>query len=302
MKQIKRKLHSNAGASVILALALVLVCVMVSSVIVAAAASGVARNEAELKNQKAYFAVTSAAQYIADNLNPTGTDRFCGAHIKHVQPCNRYKNYSKTTVQVGSETRNVYAIPTPYSTLQGDALTSDILQFFLYLNSAEEDIFCPVPGSVPNSEEWKVLEDGGVTAFSGIFKDILKAAATHVYKEKSEYSTVFTISVQLEDRIPKVKCTFKMNTDYQVDITVECNDGSSTYSMIVEMPAYSPTEDPSGYVTTEECKHIIFYEYCNSVGNVAYSPLVEWEPTFRHEVEHTTTTVTWGTPVIVKGN
>ena len=100
MKQIKKKLHSNAGASIMLALALTLICLMVSSVIVAAAASGVNRNKVELEKQQEYLAITSAAQYIAENLVLASDDKFCAVNLLHEKPCNQYSNYMSLHCQM----------------------------------------------------------------------------------------------------------------------------------------------------------------------------------------------------------
>lgn len=313
MKQIKRKLHSNAGASIILALTLLLICVMVSSVIVAAAASGASRNnENELKRQQEYLAITSAAQYIADNLNSSGNDRFCGVQKRQENPCNKYKSYDRINVPVNGTSVSAYAIPTPYSAPEGEELNAvEVLQFYLC-----GDNFCTT------QLKKEVLTDGGITAFAGIFGDIMKEAATAIYTEDFtkltpvgevagvtiwKYVKGFTLSVKnldntWDNRIPEVKCTFKMDAEYQVKILVESNaeeSEASEYFLIVEMPAFSPSMDPSGWKTTESCKHQCFYEYLDADGNTQFS--TEKEYTFTHEVNHSTTTVTWGTPTISKG-
>ena len=148
MKQIKKKLHSNTGASIMLALALTLICLMVSSVIVAAAASGAYRKQEEIKSQQAYLAITSAAQYIAENLNTSSDYKFCGVHYSGETACNRYRNYVPENVEVGGATRNVYRIPTPYTYVTALA-GIDVLDFYLVNDG---DIFRN------NLSEKKVLE------------------------------------------------------------------------------------------------------------------------------------------------
>lgn len=295
MKQIKKKLHSNAGASIILALALMLICVMVSSVIVAAAASGVNRNETELKKQQQYLAITSAAQYIAEELNKTGSDKFCGVNLVHEKACSRYKNYAQQVVRVGENDLKVYAIPTPYASLVGGGLELvDIMQFYLHVpDTATEPIFCDVPSKKI------VLDESGETSFSGTFSGIMKEAATKVYTgAEVPYSREFTIEVD-DTRISEVKCIFEMDENYHVSVLVKSEDGGSEYSMIVDLPVAGHIENPTGYQETEECEHYCFYEYTDLYGNVQVTP--PGLSTFKQQVDNTTTTITWGTPVISKG-
>jgi len=311
MNQIKKKLQSNAGASIILAMTLLLICVMVSSVIVAAAASGASRNnENELRKQQEYLAITSAAQYIADNLNPSGNNTFCGVQLRQENPCNKYKSYDRMNVQVDGTYVSAYAIPTPYSSPEGAELnTVEVLRFYLCENTENtEETFC-------NTQLKKdALVEGNATAFAGIFGEMMQEAATAIYTwdetnvaHSRDFSKEFTMSVEDEEhirdnRIPEVKCTFKMDAEYQVKILVESNveeSEASEYFLIVEMPAFSPSEDPSGWKTTKSCKHQCFYEYLDAEGNTQFS--TEKEYTFTHEVNHSTTTVTWGTPTISKG-
>lgn len=297
MNQIKKKLHSNKGASIMLALALMLICVMVSSVIVAAAASGVARNKVETEKQQAYLAVTSAAQYIAEDLKASASSTdftFCGELAKDVRPCSKYKNYTQTEVWVGGVKKDAYEIPTPYAIPRGDGHpgTLDILQF--YLAKESENIFCP------ESETKQVSTSG--TKFSGDFKNLMREAAETVYLAdnlaNAKYtSNEFTIHVD-DSRIPDVKGIFEMDCDYNVKITLKCDGGDSGYSMTIELPVLSILENPYGSATQLECTHKCYYEYCNDAGNVDVGTR---DITFKHEVNNTTITVTWGTPVIHKG-
>ena len=289
MKQIKKKLHSNTGASIMLALALTLICLMVSSVIVAAAASGAYRNQQELKSQQEYLAITSAAQYIAENLNTSRDFVFCGVHYNGEKVCNRYKsnyeNNNRENIQINGENRSVFVIPTPTPYVAALAGV-EVLDFYLVDG---ENIF-----HAARAED-KV---GTGTSFSGIFKDMMNEAVESVYVEAKEYSKEFNVSVT-DDRIPDVKCTFKMDMDYQVEIIVGSASGNSQYTLSVDLPAFSPIENPTGVKSNVECKHHCIYEYIDNVGNVAIKE--DTELTFSHEVNNSTTTVTWGSPVINRG-
>ena len=88
MAQIKEKLNSNSGASMMLALALMLVCVFVSSIILTAAASGASRNEERNAQQREYLAVSSAAEFLQENLKNAGT--LAGHTTIKAYQCNVY--------------------------------------------------------------------------------------------------------------------------------------------------------------------------------------------------------------------
>lgn len=326
MNQIKKKLHSNAGASVILALALTLICIMVASVIIAAAASGAGRNATEKGRQQTYLAVTSAAQYIADNLNSANDFKFCGVNLSGVKPCNKYKSYETSDSEMiaysAGGNRWAYAIPTPYASLpEGNLADRHVLQFYLDIAPSSGDRksfpFCastdPAVGrkimkQVPEGQgelEGKVVGDvlyvpeGSATGFSGIFKEIMEKAAESVYRNNIAYSTAFTVRVPSDDRIPDVQCTFNMDLNYKVTVDIAGDPTVSEYAVTVELPATGHVVNPAGWNSTEECEHNYFYDYYEeSTGNVKVT--APTATTFTYEVDNETITVTWGTPVIRK--
>lgn len=303
MNQMKKKLHSNSGASMILALALMLICVMVSSVIIVAAASGIDRNKEKLKQQQEYLAVTSAAKYVAENMNATGADRFTGVTLKNEKPCYKYKNYRlESNLRVNGTDVDAYAIPSQHVVVEGNEpdLVS-VEQIYMYVKETnpatpEVDIFCP------KQPEKKVVE--ATTEFSGTFAELMKSATEEVFAHGLSYTNVFTIKVE-DERIPDVKCKFTMDTDYNVSVVVrsvtvvEGVEEESEYYMVLRMYANSPSVNASGYKTTETCIHNCFYEYCDVVGNIQTSAIRAY--TFTHEVDNPTTTITWDKPIITKG-
>lgn len=297
MNNIKKKLHSNSGASMILALALMLICIMVSSVIIVAAASGIDRNKEKQKRQQEYLAVTSAAKYIAENLNQTGSDSFSGVMLKNEKPCNQYKNYRvESNIRVGTKDVDAYAIPSQHVSIEANQpdLVS-VEQIYLYVketnpSTPDVNIFCPKQATK------EVIEE--TTSFSGTLKELMRSAAEEVFLHDLSYSNEFTIEVG-DDRIPDVKCKFSMDTDYNVTVVVQSVDVESEYYMLVHMYAYSIDINPAGWKTLETCTHNCFYEYCDLVGNIQTSEIKPY--TLKHEVGNPTTTVTWKKPVITKG-
>jgi hypothetical protein len=89
-----------------------------------------------------------------------------------------------------------------------------------------------------------------------------------------------------------------MDMDYQVEIIVGSASGDSQYTLSVDLPAFTPIENPSGVSTTKTCNHHCVYEYINDVGNVEVKKDTLG---FSHEVSNSTTTVNWGAPVINRG-
>lgn len=291
MKQIRKKLNSNAGASMILALVLVLICAMVSSVIVVAAASGVSRNQARLKKQQEYLAVTSAAHFIAENLNPSEGSILCGVILTNEKPCTKYKNYNiPFQIDVNGVLVSSYAIPVPSASIPGVDNTMVLEQFYLVAEDlVGTNAFCEaVPMAV-------IKEDA--TEFSGPFATLMKKAASDVFKNNVAFSESFTMDVG-DERLPKVKCTFTMERDYSVAIIIHSEDAVSDYSMTVRMDANQSTNSIEGEV---ECtnEHRYFYEYSDMVGNIHTSEIGYIK--FKHTVDNSVTEVTWESPVISKG-
>ena len=291
MRHIRRKLNSNTGASMILALVLVLICAMVSSVIVMAAASGVSRNESKLKKQQEYLAVTSAAQFIAENLNPSEDSILCGVIMTNEKPCAKYKNYNiPFQIDVNGVLVSSYAIPMPAASIPGVDNTMVLEQFYLVAEDlVGTNAFCEaIPMAV-------IKEDA--TEFSGYFGALMKRAASDVFKNNAVFSESFTMEVG-DDRLPKVKCTFTMEKDYSVDIVIHSVDEVSDYSMTVRMDANQSTN----FIEDEvECtnEHRYFYEYSDMVGNLHTSEIGYIK--FNHTVKNSVIEVTWGSPVISKG-
>ena len=297
MNQMKKKLHSNSGASMILALALMLICVMVSSVIIVAAASGIDRNKERMKREQEYLAVTSAAKYIAENLNSVGSDRFNGVQLKNEAPCFKYKNYRlESNIRANGTYVDAYAVPSQNILIEANepGLVS-VEQFYLYVKDTDPttpavDIFCH------EESTFEVVD--ATTSFSGVFAELMRDAAETVFMQNVAYSNEFTIKVD-DSRIPEVKCKFNMDEDYNVTVTVQSMNVESEYYMIVQMPTYDLEVNPAGWRTMITCTHRGFYEYCNNVGNILTSNIKEY--TLKHEIDNPTTTVTWEKPVIIKG-
>ena len=74
MSALRKKLHSQSGASMLMALLLMLVALMVSAVIIAAAVSAATTIREERAQEQAYLTVSSAAELLRDEINRGGCD------------------------------------------------------------------------------------------------------------------------------------------------------------------------------------------------------------------------------------
>ena len=71
MKQLKRKLRSNAGASMIFAMVFLMFCVFIGSSVLASASANAGRLEGRNEEQQAYLSQRSAALVMAEMLKGT---------------------------------------------------------------------------------------------------------------------------------------------------------------------------------------------------------------------------------------
>lgn len=274
MTNMRKKLKSNSGASMMLALALLLVCVMVSSVIVSTAASGSSRNTRRVEQQRDYLAVSSGAQFIAESLQDVGT--FVGSTDINTKPCYAYRNNQGSVENASGAFVSGYWVPI--------SPIPDTTDFYIL-------------GDLCDSTVAPKVDDA--TAFQGYFADLMKKAASEVYLKNISYEEIFYITVPDEtERLPKVKCVFTMNQNYNVKITVTSESGNSDYSVIITMNTTEPIEaTESGTKQTITCTHPVCYKVLENGTWV----IVEETREFSHEVTGPVTTVTWKKPVITKG-
>lgn len=268
-----KKLKDNKGASMMLVLALLLVCVMVSSVIVSTAASGSSRNTRRVEQQRDYLAVSSGAEIIAENLQEIGT--FIGSIEVDTKPCYAYRNNAGSV-----ETTNgvfVAGYWVPISPLP------DTTDFYIL-------------GELCNSTVVPKVDDA--TDFQGYFADLMKVAASEVYLKKISYEEIIYISIpDEEERLPKVKCVFTMNQNYNVKIQITSESKNSDYAIVITMNAFSPEINNNGHKEVISCSHPVCYKELINGTWVIHEETME----FSHEVSGPVTTVTWSKPVITKG-
>lgn len=68
MKQLREKLHSQNGASILLALLFLLVCMMAAASILMAAVSNAGKIRSNYEEQQQYLALSSAIRLVSSQL------------------------------------------------------------------------------------------------------------------------------------------------------------------------------------------------------------------------------------------
>ena len=269
---IKRKLHSNRGASMMLALALMLFCVMVSSVIVAAAASGSSRGADRKKQQQEYLAVSSAANLVAEELQQIG--EFSGERTKIDFGCQtlgtgnvEHGNQDYFGWDVGVNTIDGFTALKP--TMIGDKCTSQI-------TATSVD-----------------------TQMHGAFKELIYEATCAIYQGATQYTDTFEIAPKfVDERLPKVKCYLVMDNQYNISIELSTEEGDYTITVLV---AAIDGEEITSTPDTETicCYHLVYYRKLNPDGSYTDGE----SPNYSFGATKTSTynKITWQKPQIIKG-
>lgn len=274
VNQLQKKLHSNRGASMILALALFLICTMVSSVIIAAAASGVSRNAQRAEQQNGYLAVSSAADLIMEELQTSG--QYAGASVKKYygcQDCSIPSTMEYFGVWVSGYRLDASYIPNPLD--DGHLMIS-----------------------VPHTDlgETKSMDTTNTT-LSGTFGELFKRAANHVYMNGTAYGEQITIALQMSDeRIPDVICDFTMDSSYNV--TFALSTENSDYSISIGAVAIIYQREPIRMQDDSDVHTVYFKRFNETQGIFEDAEIQLMIPV---EVTTTITEISWGVPQVEKG-
>lgn len=282
MNIVKQKLQSNRGASMILVLALFLVCVMVSSVILAAASSGISRNAQRAKQQNGYLAISSASDLILEEMDILGT--YVGKNITGRYGC------QDCTVEGYIE----YEGGTVYGVRLDAEYTS---------NPADKDyVSNPLDDGhllIQKSHDPYVyaITDGEKTTLDGIMGEMFQRGCTQVFTTGASYSEKMTIALSNSDeRMPDVTCLFTMDSDYNISfqLSTEETDYSIVISSVAEVKVSDITES-----TDVTDVHTIYYKKFDDATGSYTSKKEEW--VIPIEVTTTTTEISWGAPKVEKG-
>lgn len=278
MKACKNKLKSNRGASMLLALALFLICTMVSSVIIAAAASGASRNTYRAEQQQAYLAINSATDLLVESMTDMGS--FVGVCV------DRHYGCEECTIPA--------TIEFFYKDVKGYRLDMSLIP-----NVLDEAHLVILEGKHPDTgKKWAVDESTNLT---GLLGNLMTRAAAHVHQKGTTYTEQFELNLQnttgqKETRMPTVYCDFTMSSNYSTSIRV--STAGSAYSIYIRNKAQKVIPDP--VVNTDfGCSHTVYYKEYTQTGAFEDRKVDEWKIAGKETT--TITRVSWDTPKVEKG-
>lgn len=315
MKMLRKKLQSKRGSSMILAMALMLVCVMISSVILAAAASGSTRNTNRDEQQQAYLAISSATDLIVADL--TAMQALQNPSTLMEEPLMFVGHYERK--QYGCLDCTIIAT----MNYGEEELTGTRLEaaFTPLLEGREETghLICDDPaahvgqdiidGKLIHSDSGavKTKDESATTDITvlddTIFGEMMIDAAEYVYTKGISYTEAFEITLNetavSDQRLPKVSCTFTMDTNYKVEIMVTAE--GNTQSVLISMEASeAAVVDEAEDETAFSCTHRVYYTYYDTESG-AYVQVLGEENEIPGNRISTNTAITWNLPTVVKG-
>ena len=268
------KLKSNRGASMILALVLFLVCTMVSSVIIATASSGLSRNAQREEQQYAYLAISSAADYILEELETSGV--YVGASQLKEYGC-KDCSIAATMEYFGQD-------------VSGYRLDAN------FIPNPLDDGHLMIPIIHTDDREQRVTNEENCTLEDGLER-LLKRAAKSVYETQTEYEEQLKLSlVESDPRFPDVICDFSMDRNYNISFHVYAV--SQDYSIRLEAAGIVYEREPV-VVQDDSDIHTIYYRWFNEATG-AFEDKTE-QLVIPVKVITTVTEVRWGIPKVEKG-
>mgnify|MGYP003303392671 CR=1 FL=1 len=296
MRTIKNKLKSNKGASVLIALGLFMICAMISSVVVVAAASGSSRNVQRIERQRAYLAVSSAAQVIMDELQDV--KKYVGREEDRDFTCNSYEEDTIEYQKADNSyiEKNGYRIPNENFSLESveGAMDALIVDDICVDQSDVRDTYIKQDPTDPT----KAL----ATDLQGALGAMVQEGIEEIYKENAtSYTKEFSVSLKnTDERLAKVNCKYIMDEEYNIEIQVTIPD--SDYAVTITLEAKTLAEEKTVAAAGEEdslvCNHLIYYKKPSGINNYVLDEThmdIVGVRTIR------SLTITWEKPQLVKG-
>lgn len=282
MDMLKKKLQSNRGASMILVMALFLVCVMVSSVILAAASTGVSRNAQRAKQQIGYLAIGSASDLIMEEMEILGA--YVGKNIEGRYGCQdcTVEGY----IEYEGETVHGVRLDAEYTSNPADKdyVSNPLDDGHLLIQKSHEPYIYAVM-------------DGEKTTLGGVLGEMFQRGCTQVFSTGSSYTEQMTIALSNSDeRMPDVICLFTMDSDYNVSFQLTTEE--SDYSIVISSVATVKISDITDSTDVTDIHTIYYKKFEEATGSYA-AMKEEWAIPI--EVTTTTTEISWGTPTVEKG-
>lgn len=283
MCKLQKKLKSNCGASMILALALFLICTMVSSVIIAAAASGVSRNAQRVEQQNGYLAISSATDLILEELDGLGS--YVGKNTIGRYGC------KDCTVE-------------GYIAYEGSLIYGVRLDAEFTSNPADKDyVSNPLDDGhllikKDHDPYVQTVKDEEKTSLDGLLGPMFERGCNQVFISGTSYQETITIALtNTDERLPDVTCIFTMTEDY--DVSFQLTTEKSDYAVVVSVEGTEDSDDEEPNETTDVSDiHTIYYKKFDQSTGSYYTMEEQWAIPI--EVVTTYTEISWADPIVEK--
>ena len=262
MSKIGAKLHSQNGASMVLALMFLLTCLMISAVILMAASANADRTAEQRQEQREYLAASSALALLQEDSTQWGAYQ-------------------------GSETKVTY---TCYQLQSGETLMSIIGGS---CSSGPVTAFATNADGMPDGLIGEVLGEMAQT--------IAKSRTTYnapVYYSASALTKTFTIQAEnMPDAVVTMTMSDNEETLYDVDVIINVVD--SPYSLRIPLEATATVSEPVAGTQTVSTTHGHVVRRRVRIGYSWYEvTTTEWSMETPYSI---TTTVTWTPGTVSKG-
>lgn len=267
--RVLQKLRSQQGASILLALAVVLVCTMVASIVLVAAAANAGKGLSSQEQTRAFYAVSSAAQLLADDMERNAPAGQVSTTVKRYLCQDEHPSYVHADAGVVSEQELILTVgdATPLAQIIDEALHA--IDPNDETSSFERDFTIEAPD----------LDAVNVHLSMDYAYNISMQLSAAPAGDSFGYAITMTIpSVQGE---PKTETSLSDEKDYHLD-GWEWDEGGSEYSWLEENK--SPVNPSTGNREPES------NEYGHAV-----------EQAYEVEITTTTTQFAWGSASYSKG-
>lgn len=273
---IKKKLQSNRGASMMMVLALFFVCVIVSSIIVFNASNGLSRTAQRTRQQRGYLAVSSAADFIAEEIRLD----------------NAYVGIS-TTKKYGCDNCNI-----PIELVYGGNLVSGFRLDPEYIGTHIGDGHLMLEKNHIDRGEQKATDsDSDHTYANGIIGEMLIRAAEHVYLYETEYEESLILALA-DERMPDVNCKFTMDKEYNTRFVLATAE--SDYRLTVTSLAIIQDGKVEPKEEDRVDPHMVYYKVFNMEKGTFEEVTLE-DYNIPIDVTIISRKVTWNVPKVEKG-
>ena len=185
MKRVYRKLHTQQGASLLVALVFFLVCAMVAAVILGSATTNTLKVQQRREEKQIYNSVSSAAKFLRDTMNTVSME---GSEIATHYGCNDYaSDQYHVLIGMSPEQEADAAVTTSVTTKQsGETVENDAL-----IELLQQGVQKVYQSKLELASDKKIAFDGWNESF--VIDDGLCQVAVQV-SIKNDYTLTFRLA------------------------------------------------------------------------------------------------------------